>query len=124
MIKKGEREHTNKYPPAQPVTIIPIAIDIRADPKTSTTTVGIVEKNPPLDTPFTSTKIIIGASVVEAGQMTSMLRAVRVNEMNSVFSEPILSHMIPEPILPTAEEKLNPATRPAPVVGDKPIDVQ
>jgi hypothetical protein len=103
---------------------MPMAMETRADPNTSTTTVGIVEKKPPFDMPFTRTKTIIGPSVVETGQITSILRAVSVKEMSSVLREPILSHSMPELIRPTAEAKLNPATRPAPVVDERPIDAQ
>jgi hypothetical protein len=101
-----------------------IAIDTLADPNTFPTTVGIVEKNPPLETPLMITKAIIGASVVEAGHRASMLNAVSERERKSVFSGPSLSQRIPHPILPIADEKLKPATKAAPVLDDRPIDLE
>lgn len=103
---------------------MPIAMDTLAEPKTLPTTVGIVEKNPPFEIPLMMTKTIIGPRVVEAGQMTNMLMAVRLSEMKSVLSGPSLSHRMPQPILPTADAKLKPATRPAPVLEDSPIDLE
>jgi hypothetical protein len=113
-----------RYPPAQLVTIIPMAIETRADPKTLPTTVGIVEKKPPFDMPFMMTKTTIGASVVEIGHRASMLNAVRESDMKSTFSAPNLSQRIPQQMRPTAEAKLNPATRPAPVLDERPMDLQ
>lgn len=100
-----------------------IAMATLALPKTLLTTVGIVEKNPPFEMPLTNTKNIIGPRVVDEGQMTSMLMAVNIKEMNSVFKDPNLSQAKPQPIRPKAEARLNPATRAAPVVDENPSDL-
>ena len=121
MRQQSERL-TIRYPPPQLVTIIPIATDSLAEPKTFPTTVGMVAKNDPFDAPFTTTNRIIGPRVVETGHNASMLMALRENAMNSVFSGPSLSQRKPEKIRPMADEKLNPETRPAPVLDDRPID--
>ncbi len=99
-----------------------MATDTRAEPKTLPITVGIVEKNPPLAAPLITTKTASGAKVIEAGHSASMLTAVRVSEINKVFSAPSLSHIKPHIMRPTAEEKLKPARRPAPVLEDSPIE--
>lgn len=111
---------TSKYPPAQPVTTIPMTTDTLADPKVLPTTVGMVEKKPPLAIPFTITKTIKGPSDVEIGQMISILRALSSSEINNVFSGPTKSLHRPHNNLPSAEEKLNAATTPAPVPDDMP----
>lgn len=100
---------------------MPIATDTLAEPKTFPTTVGIVEKNPPFAAPLMMTKIARGARVVEAGQRASILTAVSISEMNSVLSAPILSQSSPQTIRPTAEQRLNPARRPAPVLDGSPM---
>lgn len=89
-------------------------------PKTLLTTVGIVEKKPPLLSPFSTTKTANGPRDVDAGQMASMLSAVTRLEMNNVFRAPSLSQAKPVRIRPTAEEMLKPATRPAPVLDVNP----
>lgn len=115
-IKKTILEHTKRYPPPQPVTIIPIATDTRAEPKTLPTTVGMVAKNPPFAMPLMITKMISGPREIETGQRTSMLNAVSKREMNSVFRGPSLSLLKPQRSRPTADEKLKAATRPAPAL--------
>jgi hypothetical protein len=117
-----EEKHTIKYPPAQPVTIIPIATDTLADPKTLPTTVGMVEKNPPLATPLIMTKSIKGATVFANGHNTSILSALVNRDSNSVLTGPIKSLKIPQPTRPTADAKLNPATKPAPALAERPND--
>ncbi|KAF6797516.1 hypothetical protein CSOJ01_12964 [Colletotrichum sojae] len=101
-----------------------IATDTLADPNTFPTTVGIVEKKPPLETPFTMTKTTIGPRLVDAGQMASMLTADRSMDTRSTLSAPRASHSTPQQIRPTAEEKLNPATSPAPVEEESPMDLE
>ena len=86
------------------------------------TTVGIVAKKPPLDAPLIMTKAIIGANVVDTGHRASMLRALSVKASKSALSDPSLSQRKPDTILPMAEEKLKPATRPAPALDDRPIE--
>jgi hypothetical protein len=101
-----------------------MAMDTLADPNTFATTVGIVEKKPPLDTPFKMTKTIMGARVVETGQSASMLTPVRRSENSSTLSAPRRSHRIPQRILPTADEKLKLATNIAPVLELRSIDLE
>ena len=52
------------------------------------TTVGIVAKKPPLEAPFTMTKTIMGASVLDMGQSASMLKVLSVRARKSVLSGP------------------------------------
>ena len=101
---------------------MPIAVETLAEPKTFPTTVGIVEKKPPFEMPFKITKAIKGPKLVEAGHKASMLSPVIMSDISKVLRAPSLSHNMPQPIRPTADEKLNPATSPAPVPDDKPID--
>lgn len=112
-----------RYPPTHPVTIMPIAVVTLADPNTLPTTVGMVEKNPPFDIPFKITKAIMGARVVEAGHRARMLRPVVMSDSRRVFKAPSLSQRAPQPILPSAEEKLKAATRPAPALEGRPMDL-
>lgn len=86
------------------------------------TTVGIVEKKPPFAIPFTITKTINGPSEVEIGQIINMLSALSRREINSVLSGPTISLHSPQSNLPSAEEKLNAATIPAPVADDIPSE--
>lgn len=99
-----------KYPPAQAVTIIPIATDNLADPNTFPTTVGMIAKKPPLAAPLMIANAISGASVCETGHRESMLTALKSSEIKSVFSGPTLSPIKPHRILPTPDEKLKEAT--------------
>ena len=115
-----DSQHTIKYPALQPVTTMPIATDTRADPNTFPTTVGMVEKKPPLPAPLMMTKTARGARVVEAGQRASILRALSIRDRKRALSAPILSQSTPQRMRPTAEEKLNPATRPAPALVERP----
>lgn len=111
---------TKRYPPAQLVTIIPMATDTLADPNTFPTTVGIVEKNPPFAIPLMITNTTNGPMDVETGQMISILRALSNSETNSVLSPPMVSLANPQVSLPKAEEKLNAATTPAPAAEPNP----
>lgn len=113
---------TIKYPPAQPDTIIPIATPTRRLPNTLPTTVGIVLKNPPFAAPLIITKAIKGPNVFDTGQSTSMLSALRIRERRRVFTGPIESDSNPQHNRPTADEKLKPATRPAPADADSPSE--
>lgn len=121
-ISSAPTQLTIKYPPAQPVRIMLIAIATRALPKTLPTTVGIVEKNPPFDTPLIKTKAIMGARVVDAGHIASMVIAAKMSERNSVLRDPSLSQASPQAIRPKADARLKPATNPAPVVDENPSD--
>jgi len=63
---------------------------------------------------------INGPSVLETGHNTNILRALSINERNRVFTGPIKSERKPQPRRPTADEKLNPATIPAPADDERP----
>jgi hypothetical protein len=104
------------------VTIIPIAVGTLADPKTFPTTVGIVAKKPPFAAPLMTTKRARGARVVDDGHRASILTAVSTREMKRVLRGPNLSQRRPQMIRPIADEKLKPASNPAPVLEDSPID--
>lgn len=95
----------------------------RALPNTLLATVGIVQKNPPFDSPLMTTNSASGPKVVEAGQMANMLRAVKSIDVNRTLMAPNLSQQIPQIIRPTAEDRVKPATRPAPVLDEKPRDL-
>lgn len=85
------------------------------------TTVGIKAKNPPFAIPFEITKKISGAKLVDTGQITSRLIAFQVNARIKEFIGPSLSAICPKLMRPTAEERLNPATRPAAELALRPI---
>jgi hypothetical protein len=108
---------TSRYPPAHPDTIIPIATLTLALPKTLPATVGIVAKKPPLAAPLMITNAISGPNEVETGQSTNILTADVTRARKSEFNGPIKSQSNPEKSRPTADEKLKPATRPAPELG-------
>lgn len=82
--RKGSGIHTITYPPAHPVTIIPIATSTLVLPNTKPTTVGMVLKSPPFATPLIITNAIGRASVLETSQRGSILRALSINAMNNV----------------------------------------
>lgn len=100
--------------------IIPITTLTRWLPKMLVATVGVQEKNPPFEMPFKTQKMANGASVCDTGQMASILKADNSSEANKTFTGPNLSQQKPHRIRPMAEEKVNPATRPAPVLDEKP----
>jgi hypothetical protein len=108
---------TSKYPPAHPDTIIPIATLTLELPKTLPATVGMVAKKPPLAAPLMITNAMSGLNEVETGQRTNILTADVIKARNSEFKGPIRSQSNPEKSRPTADEKLKPATRPAPALG-------
>lgn len=58
---------------------------------------------------------ISDASEVEAGYSASILTALTASEVKNELTGQSLSPMSPIRILPTAEEKLNAATRAAPI---------
>ena len=62
-------------------------------------------------------------SFVETGQSASILKPFNVSEQDRVLSGPTRSLRSPEPILPTAEERLNAATSAAAVLDERPIVV-
>lgn len=105
------------------MTIIPIATDIMTDPNTEPITVGMMAKNPPFAAPHTSTNAISGPRLVEMGQRASILVALMASARKRLLIGPILSPRYPNPMRPTAEERLKPATRPAPMLGDRPSEV-
>lgn len=100
-----------------------IATATRADPNTLPTTVGMVEKKPPFAAPLITTNTASGATLVDSGHSASMLKAVSMNDMKSVFSGPTTSLRNPHPMRPNALAKLKPASRPAPVLADMPSEL-
>ena len=116
--------HTIKYPPNHPLTTIPIATETLADPKTLPTTVGIVEKKPPFAMPLMITNRMRGPMEFDNGQMTNRLTALSNKLRNNVFNEPSLSHAKPHERRPTVELKLKAATRAAPTLAERPIELE
>ena len=86
------------------------------------TTVGIVVKNPPLAIPLMITKATSGPREFDKGHITIKLIAHSNRVKNSVFREPSLSHAKPDDRRPIAEEKFQPASKPAPAVEESPSD--
>jgi hypothetical protein len=82
----------------------------------------MVEKNPPLAAPLMITNKISGPREFDTGHKTSMLNALIIRERRSVFTGPMESERSPQQRRPTAEEKLKPATRPAPADADRPSE--
>lgn len=105
------------------MTIIPIATLTLALPNTVPTTVGIVAKNPPFAAPLIITKATNGPKEFETGHITNILAALSKRETNKVFNGPNLSAARPHISLPTADEKLKPATRPAPALDVRPNEL-
>jgi hypothetical protein len=68
--------------------------------------------------------MISGVIEVETGQMASMLMALRRRATNSTLTGPMRSLANPHARRPMAEEKLNPATRPAPELDGSPRDAE
>jgi hypothetical protein len=68
------------------------------------------------------TKATRGVIVLDTGHKTSMLNALKRRARKSVLSGPTRSPRNPNPSRPTAEEKLKPATKPAPVLVERPSD--
>ena len=101
---------------------MPMATATRADPKTFPTTVGMVAKKPPLAAPLITAKAASGASVVDAGHMARMLKAVSSRDNMRALSGPTVSERNPHRIRPTADEKLKPARIDAPVLDDSPME--
>jgi hypothetical protein len=83
----------------------------------------MVLKKPPFAAPLMMTKRIKGPKELETGHIASMLSALSISEMRRVFTGPIKSDRKPQHSRPTAEEKLNPATRPAPAEGERPKEL-
>jgi len=67
-----------------------------------------------------TTKAMRGAIVL--GQRVSILTVLRLSARIRVFRGPARSHTKPQPTLPTAEERLKPATRLAPTKGERPSE--
>lgn len=101
---------------------MPMTTGTLVEPKVFPTTVGIVEKKPPFAMPLIMVKTINGPREVEKGHNIIMLSALNRREINSVFNGPKKSQQSPQSSLPSAEEKLNAATMPAPVLDDIPSE--
>lgn len=102
---------------------MPIATPTRLLPNTLMTTVGIVLKNPPLAIPFMITNTTKGPRELDTGQIANILNALPSKDRRSVLTGPIESDMKPQQRRPTADEKLKPATRPAPAEADRPREL-
>lgn len=100
-----------------------IATATLALPKTLLMAVGIVEKKAPFAAPFIMTKAISGPSVVDVGQIANMVTAVKTRDARTVLMEPTLSDAKPDIIRPAADDRLKPATKPAPAFVEKPSDL-
>jgi hypothetical protein len=70
------------------------------------------------------TNAINGPKLLLTGHKTNILIAENNSAMKSVLTGPIESDRKPHARRPTAEEKLNPATRPAPAEGERPREVE
>lgn len=92
-------------------------------PNTLLMAVGIVEKKAPLAAPLITTKTISGASSVDVGQIASIETAVKTRDARTVLIDPTLSDAKPERMRPAAEDRLKPATKPAPTLVEKPSDL-
>jgi hypothetical protein len=110
------------YPKLQLVRIMPIVTLIFAEPKIWPTTVGIMETIPPTVNPEMRTKRIVTPRVLANGQITNMLVPSSAKDVQRTFSGPTRSLMKPEVMRPRAEAALNPATSPAPIPLERPID--
>ena len=68
------------------------------------------------------TKRIVTPRVLANGQITNMLAPSSAKDVHSTLRDPTLSLMNPEAMRPTAEDALKPATSPAPVLLERPMD--
>lgn len=100
-----------------------IAMATLALPNTLLIAVGMVEKKAPLAAPLMTTKAMSGPSSVEVGHIARKVMAVKTKDTRTVLIEPTLSEAKPERMRPAAEDKLKPATKPAPTLGVKPSDL-
>jgi len=101
---------------------MPMVTLMFAEPKRWPTTVGNMDTIPPTVNPEMSTKRIVTPRVLANGQMTNMLVPSSAREVHRTLMGPTLSLMNPEVIRPTADAALKPATSPAPVLLERPID--
>lgn len=69
------------------------------------------------------TNTMRGPRVVDTGHNASILTELSTNERRRVFRGPKRSLMNPQARRPTADEKLKPATSPAPALGERPSEV-
>jgi hypothetical protein len=100
-----------------------MATAARPGPNIPAATVGRVVKNDPLATPLITAKTISGPIVSETGHMASMLTALSAMVTRNMLMGPTLSHSGPATKRPTALQALNAATKPAPVLELRPIDL-
>jgi hypothetical protein len=82
----------------------------------------MVLKNPPFAAPLITTKAIRGPRDVDTGQIINMLNALSTNARRRVLTGPMKSERKPQSRRPTADEKLKPATRPAPLEAESPTE--
>ena len=101
---------------------MPMVTLMFAEPKRCPTTVGNIDTIPPTVNPEMRTKRIVTPRVLAKGQITNMLVPSKAREVMRTLRDPTLSLMNPEAMRPTAEDALNPATNPAPVLLERPMD--
>ncbi|KAK5936617.1 hypothetical protein PMZ80_011145 [Knufia obscura] len=114
----------SKYPGVQNDVPMLMARLARPGPDRAAMAVGIATKNDPFPAPLIAAKITRGAKVLLTGHIASMLMALANIVIASVFRAPILSHATPDNIRPIVVESPKPATRPAPVLGENPIELE
>lgn len=114
---------TIRYPPVQPVRIMPMMRLMFAEPKMWPTAVGIVEKKLPTVMPATITKTIKGPNELAKGHMRNMLAPSKIKAVKRTFRGPRRSQRRPEPMRPRAEAALKAAVRLAPVLDDSPREL-
>jgi hypothetical protein len=91
-----------KYPAVQPVMDMLIATAALPGSKMPATTVGCVVKYDPFATPLSIANTISGPSVLDTGQIASMLKALRIIVITNMFRGPSLSHSGPAAKRPMA----------------------
>lgn len=112
----------SRYPGVQKNTIR--AIDAAADcGATTATAVGRPTKKLPFAHPLTRAKINNGGKDVLTGHIASILTEFTKQVMIMVLKAPILSHVQPPRIRPTAVAAPKPPTKAAPIEGESPIEL-
>ena len=84
--------------------------------------VGIVTKKAPFAIPFSAAKITKGPIEYDTGHIDSILTAFTAIVNRSILVGPNLSQAKPAPNRPTAVQALKPATIPAPVEAESPME--
>ncbi|KFY84752.1 hypothetical protein V500_09015 [Pseudogymnoascus sp. VKM F-4518 (FW-2643)] len=80
--------------------------------------------NPPFAAPLITTNAISDPSEVHTGHITKILKALKTTARRSVLTGPMKSDRRPQRRRPTADDKLNPVTRPVPFDPVRPSELQ